>query len=206
MRYIGDVHAKFDRYLGVTQNVSESIQVGDFGCGFAKMPQIGLQHKFIRGNHDNPEVAMVSKNWICDGYYNVRNDSYFIGGAFSIDQNFRIEGRDWWRNEECSYAFFMNEINRFTDGFRPRIIITHDAPASVADQLFRVDYRFPNITSRALQYIFEIHQPALYIFGHWHQNKDVIINSTRFICLDELSYIDIDFNDLHSGTIIPYKN
>jgi len=34
------------------------------------------------------------------------------------------------------------------------------------------------------------------IFGHWHSNADEVIDGTRFICLNELSYCDIDVNTL----------
>jgi hypothetical protein len=36
------------------------------------------------------------------------------------------------------------------------------------------------------------HKPKLWIFGHWHVPFDEVIAGTRFICLPELAYIDID--------------
>lgn len=40
--------------------------------------------------------------------------------------------------------------------------------------------------------MFEMHQPRIWLFGHWHFDFDGVIDGTRFICLGELSYRDLD--------------
>jgi predicted phosphodiesterase len=51
--------------------------------------------------------------------------------------------------------------------------------------------KFNTRTGLALQAMFEIHQPEVWLFGHWHINKVQKIGATNFICLAELSFIDI---------------
>ena len=198
MRFIGDVHGKFDQYLDIIQNVSESIQVGDFGAGFKPLPTVigetGLfattKHKFIRGNHDNPAICAESPNWIHDG--DVIAPMMFVGGALSIDRLKRFEGRDWWSDEECS----MDAFYRFMDiyeAIKPEIMVTHDCPEVVSDKLFGgTKLEMPSRTRQALQAIFDLHQPKLWIFGHWHMSRNEMIDGTRFICLGELEYKDIE--------------
>jgi UDP-2,3-diacylglucosamine pyrophosphatase LpxH len=47
-------------------------------------------------------------------------------------------------------------------------------------------------TRQALDRMFEIHKPKLWIHGHHHMNLMRDIEGTRFVCLDELSFIDIE--------------
>lgn len=186
MRYIGDVHGKVDRYLPLTYGV-DSIQVGDMGVGFTDIPVLGPNNRFIRGNHDCPEECVSHPNWIKDG--TVEGDTMFIGGAWSIDQAYRIEGVSWWRDEELSIADFDHMIN-VALAAQPRVMITHDCPKSAVVPLFGrepVNTR----TQQALDVILTACKPELWIFGHWHEDRDMNINGTRFICLDELSYIDL---------------
>lgn len=186
MRYIGDVHGKVDRYLPLTYGV-DSIQVGDMGVGFRDIPTLSPTNRFIRGNHDNPEECRSHPNWIKDG--TVEDDTMFIGGAWSIDQAYRIEGVSWWRDEELSIADFDHMINVALIS-RPRVMITHDCPKSVVVPLFRRE-PIKTRTQQALDVILTACKPELWIFGHWHEDQDMVIDGTRFICLGELSYVDL---------------
>lgn len=191
MRFIGDVHAKFDRYLQLTSEVSESIQVGDFGAGFKDIPEMGETHRFIRGNHDNPEVCRNHPNWIADG--SLIGDMFFIGGGRSIDQHLRTTGLDWWPDEELSYEELCEAANKYEE-VKPRIMVSHEVPLSAARYFFG-KHTFKNIpgslTSKLLNVLFTIHQPEIWICGHWHQRKDEVIEGTRFIVLEELGVIDL---------------
>lgn len=198
MRFVGDVHGKFNDYVSIVDGCERSIQVGDFGAGFKPLPHImgqtGLyetyRHEWIRGNHDNPEVCRESPTWIPDG--TVRGNMMFIGGALSIDRHSRIEGRDWWSDEECT----MDAMYRFMDIYeatKPEIMVTHDCPESVAMRLFASGKNgYPSRTRQALDAMFGLHAPKLWIFGHWHMSRNEMIGDTRFICLAELEYKDID--------------
>lgn len=191
LRFIGDVHGKFNAYAKLLDGCDASIQVGDMGIGFPgdhTDPVFPPQHRFIRGNHDNPSVCRQHPNWIRDG--SVEGNIMFIGGAWSIDECMRTEGVDWWRDEELDY----NTLGVFIDKAminKPDIMVTHDAPYSVCEALFTM-MPIKTRTQVALDCIFQEHKPKLWIFGHWH--KDVVkeIDGTTFVCLNELSYFDLD--------------
>jgi hypothetical protein len=145
-RIIGDVHGHKYELEWILDNlpadVSEVIQVGDLGVGFGQSVywHQSLDNKFqsvngrwIRGNHDDPSTCKEMKTWIPDG--TITNDWMFIGGAWSIDRARRIEGLNWWKDEELSYE----ELYRLTDIYQfvlPSVMITHDVAESVATKMF----------------------------------------------------------------------
>ena len=207
-RYIGDVHGlkyELDILLSnIPEDVNSVVQVGDMGVGFGKGDYwheslndslSAVKARFIRGNHDDPGTCRKMSAWIPDGL--VENDTMFVGGAWSIDHKWRTIGFDMWEDEELSPEEF-NQIISVYNLVRPSVMITHDCPLSVSKELFidngksfsKQQYR--TRTGQALEAMFKIHQPKLWIFGHWHSDADKVINGTRFICLDELSYCDVD--------------
>ena len=206
MRFIGDVHGKFNRCRDIIRDCPASIQVGDMGVGFglilgdelkpmANPPFNSMSkgnHRFIRGNHDNPEVCKRHKFWIPDG--TVENDMMFIGGADSIDKGFRIEGVSWWRDEQLSQKEFEKIIDVYLT-VKPRIMVTHDCPQYIAANfLYNHDPEMleKTTTRNALHAMWFLHKPEIWVFGHWHKSFDQVINGTRFICLAELEYKDIE--------------
>lgn len=191
IRFVGDVHAKFDRYLEVVAPAEESIQVGDFGAGFKPMPDLGPRHRFIRGNHDNPEVCRSHANWLADGSH--ERGMFFLGGASSIDAAQRTEGVDWWRDEELGYGELMAALDAY-ETVKPRIMVTHDCPDTMTGILFPKHYKLDDSsrTRSALDAFLDVHWPEIWVFGHWHRDVDMVYNRTRFICLAELSFIDLD--------------
>ena len=191
MRYIGDVHGKTHIYEQIASQVEESVQVGDLGVGFVEHIPTGERHRFIRGNHDNPHLCKRTEGWIPDGH--IENDTLFVGGAWSIDQMYRTQDVDWWVGEECGAWQFIEFVNACR-AHRPRIVVTHDCPDSVVRplRLLGMDQaRYRTRTGDGLQRMFEAHQPDIWIFGHWHQSRDQVIEGTRFICLAELEHIDL---------------
>ena len=205
MRYIGDVHGKFGPYKKIIENVKESIQVGDMGVGFKHshrsgeikdspnppydaMTKEGVNHRFIRGNHDNLEVCAQHSQYILD--CTVKDDTMFIGGAYSIDKEWRTEGYDWWADEELSYDQLNCAIDLY-EKTKPRVMITHECPESISAALFPRRLNIGSSTRNAFDQMFALHKPELWIFGHWHMSRDEMIDGCRFICLAELEYKDI---------------
>lgn len=192
MRFIGDVHAKFDRYLELTETAESSIQVGDFGAGFRDLPLISTDHRFIRGNHDNPAICRNSPNWIPD--CTVEDRIMFVGGGESIDRVNRTEGLDWWADEQLSTDQFFQAMDTWENSHAD-IMVTHECPHDISPLLFDkrgMKVRNPSKTSQALSSILWIRRPKIWIFGHWHIGVDEVIDGTRFICLGELQAIDLD--------------
>ena len=192
IRFIGDIHGNVEKYRNLLLDCDTSIQVGDFGAGFTLLPSdVPLTHRFIRGNHDSPSICRQSDHWIKDGTWDEKHKMFFIGGAYSIDQAWRTPGVSWWTDEELSIVELNGLISEY-EMRRPEIMVTHDCPEIARILLFNINE--PTRTTQALQTMFEIHQPKLWIFGHHHTSRDTIIKGTRFVCLAEFQYMDIDID------------
>lgn len=188
MKFIGDIHADWKWYNQITEKLTDTIQVGDFGCGFEKYSteqlninsMIENNHQVIRGNHDNPEIIKTLPTYIQDGTFDKSGEVFCIGGAQSIDRGYRIEGVSWWPDEELTQDRFY-QIMDFYEKSEPEIVATHDCPFDIYKILYGESSR-PSITSQALSSIFYIHKPKYWIFGHHHITFSEIIDGTRFIC------------------------
>jgi Icc-related predicted phosphoesterase len=211
MRFIGDVHGKYKQYHRLIKEVDASIQVGDMGVGFRyhgyRSHDIGKacpnpyhdlmvrqNARFIRGNHDNPNVCRNHSQWIPDGTIEMIGNSkvMFIGGATSIDIHTRLEGYSWWPDEELN----ISELYRMYDLFmeeKPDIMVTHECPTQVAALLVRsFKLEHSSGSRQAFESMFESHKPSMWIFGHYHQPFKMDIYGTEFICLAELETLDIE--------------
>ena len=203
IRFIGDVHARFDNYKELIKGSNYSIQVGDFGIGFEKilgqeLPRLDGDHYFIRGNHDNPDDCKLHPNWLPDGTCRMIDGKsiFCVGGAYSVDQHSRIEGRDWWATEELTIAQFSDLIDQY-EQLKPDVVVSHDCPSDIrplSQKLIDYGWKSPSRTSQALQAMFEIHQPKLWVFGHYHTDYDEVIQGTRFVCVNKDVYRDLDLN------------
>ncbi len=209
-RFIGDVHGKYSRYKDILANSPPgTIQVGDMGVGFRHShgPREGelratpphyamvLSHaRFIRGNHDNPAECKKHSQYIEDGH--VEDGIMFVGGATSIDKHLRIPNYSWWEDEQLSYEEF-EAITKVYEAEKPKVMVTHDCPQSLIQPLFGVHYKTElepggTRTRLAFERMLQLHRPKLWVFGHWHQSRDVTIEGTRFVCLEELEYKDFE--------------
>lgn len=215
MRFIGDVHGKFEEYRKIAEASPDgiSIQVGDFGIGFPDSDYTAIQnmnpdqfHYYIRGNHDNPEICKtlktnISPMYIPDGKihnFNFKKVDYkilFIGGALSIDQHRRTEGVDWWRDEELSMSEFDAIITKVEEYGKPfDMIVSHECPENVVSYVepkYFYNNQYSSFTRRALQHILEINKPKMWFHGHWHTQKSFVHEGTQFHSLGELGFIDI---------------
>jgi hypothetical protein len=204
MRFIGDVHGYTERYLEKLTG-EPSFQIGDMGVGFgAAVPDMD-GHRFIRGNHDNPALCRRHHNYA--GEYGAEGDFFFMGGAFSIDVAQRKEYEErsgravWWPDEELS-AEQLTEAEILYLRTKPRVVATHECPTAVTYRIltnlcpgFRPEKLVVTRTGEALQRMFEWHQPEVWVFGHYHIDLDFRFVGTRFVCLDELSCIDLDVGE-----------
>ena len=196
IRFIGDVHGWYGEYLRITEQVDESIQVGDMGIGFKIEPSFpknedNPKHRFIRGNHDNPELCKKNSRFILDGTYEEETGMFFLGGGLSIDQKYRTEGVSWWRGEELTIREYGEILDHVLE-VKPRIMVTHECPQSVSRLLHSHHSDITSRTSQFLDTLFSQHQPQIWVFGHHHMNFTIYIDGTEFVCLDELYYTDID--------------
>lgn len=202
MFFIGDVHGHIEEYLNLLNDFGKrkSIQVGDFGFGFSKdIPENwDMNHRFIRGNHDDPTACNTHPN--CLGDYGITEEGiFFVAGAYSIDVlwrksiQYRYPYPIWWENEEIAEKEF-EKILKLYETAKPKIVISHDCPSEIRNSIIGGGPPFRNRTSDGLlSTMFKVHSPELWIFGHYHESFDSTINGTRFVCLKELEIFEHNF-------------
>ena len=191
---IGDIHGKFNAYTKLISTMSTSIQLGDFGIGFTDIPEIPAQHTFLRGNHDNPFLCQQNPNWIKDGTILFDGRVMVIGGADSIDVDYRVAGVDWWAEEQLSYQ----ELNALIDLYeqvKPDVMLTHDAPFSIVSNMYPM-VKTSSRTNQAFDTMRNIHQPKQWLFGHHHRTMTTFADGTLYKCLGELDSTVVDLNNL----------
>lgn len=189
---IGDVHGKYDRYHKIVRQSERhpyTLQVGDFGFKYDTLNNVDPEkHKILGGNHDNYEKLPSMPHYLGDYGYSSLNGVkfFFYRGAYSIDRQYRTIGIDWWENEEVEIESFMKARELYRE-VKPDLVISHDCPESVSPYLLDPWAKiYQNKTGWALQELFNIHQPKLWRFGHYHKKWSMDVNGTNFKCLDEL--------------------
>jgi hypothetical protein len=186
---IGDVHGQYDRYVKIARNRDFTVQIGDLGFKYGCLGNLDPDcHKIVAGNHDQYDIINEYPHYLGD-YGNCSLggvDFFFYRGAYSIDRQYRTIGIDWWEQEQVGIDQFMKarELYRET---KPDIVLTHDCPVSIALMLLKPGQNiYQNITGWALQELFNIHQPKMWRFAHWHRSWRMTIEGTDFRCLNEL--------------------
>jgi hypothetical protein len=178
MTAIGDVHGFYGEYLRIIKNTGgHTVQVGDMGFDYTPILSSGIdfsRHRFFKGNHDNFDVDAAPFDL---GRYGNTPDFFWVSGAFSIDKHFRILGRDWFPQEELNYRETHDCMEMYA-AVKPTVVLSHDCP--------RFIFGYKSHTSVLLANLFEVHRPALWIFGHHHVSLYRNILGTEFKCLSEL--------------------
>lgn len=217
IRIVGDVHGLVDRYVGLVQNCDYSLQIGDMGFNYTGLKVLDKdRHKFFGGNHDNYDTYYGCPHALRDyGSYNLGGlEFFYIRGAFSIDAKYRRKQEEvygiksWWAEEQLSRDVMEVAMRKYFKAC-PKIMITHTCPRQVAQLIgnpgalrafgFDPD-NFNTHTQQLLQDCFMLHKPDVWIYGHFHQNRIDIVDGTKFICLDEMSFIDFT----ETGEIVDY--
>jgi len=201
--FCGDVHGKFEQYKKIIKQHKNTIQVGDMGVGFRRWPHgewsqnppyalmVEQNARFIRGNHDNPNVCAGHSQCIPDG--KIINDMMFVGGAYSIDWKYRIPEYDWWDDEEIPQEWF-DIIKQAYSVMRPACMVTHDCPYFIYPMIHSHHFvDIPSRTPKALEAMWQMHKPKVWVFGHHHKSFDQIVDGTRFVCLAELEVKEINW-------------
>jgi hypothetical protein len=221
VRVIGDVHAQIDHddlftrdarpYLEIIAEAAYSVQLGDMGDRetyeqLVTRVDVG-RHRFFPGNHEQYEDLpphslgdFGSIQWGDVGFF-------FVRGAWSSDRERLIQlGREqgktlWFTQEELTDDQMEAAFEEYSRD-RPRIVLSHDAPTHVARLAWQHARRFgaPNPkaafhasrTTDFLERLLQQHQPRLWLFGHHHRDWRQQEGGTLFVCVGELSYVDID--------------
>ena len=74
IKIIGDVHGKTGDYKRLVRSMEpgqRSIQIGDMGVGFSGVVvhNMSMDHRWFRGNHDDPAKCRKNPNYLGDYGY-----------------------------------------------------------------------------------------------------------------------------------------
>lgn len=188
--FIGDIHANWEWYNKVTAEYQDTIQVGDFGCGFEKWAPAPLNidqmvagnHQVFRGNHDDPAIIKTLPTYIPDGFYDKTGSVFCIGGGESTDCSRRQPGIDWWPDEQLSQEE-MDVIQEAYLQAKPDLVASHECPEAVLLSMYPGHSRKPSRTALFLERLFAVHRPKKWVFGHHHQYFARDIFGTKFTCV-----------------------
>jgi len=201
----GDIHNNF-HWLNQVINQKKPdaiICCGDFGYwpkferksgGTRPLSSIKLQGaewlRWVDGNHEDFwSLALRENDEIEPGIiYMPRGSTYtlpdgrvimFMGGAYSIDKEWRTLGIDWFPEEEITQKDLMELPDINVD-----IFITHTCPSELVYDLIK---RYPEKgfepSNQALSALWKIYKPDLWYFGHWHQYGEYKMMGTKCTCL-----------------------
>ena len=198
---IGDVHGYIDDYKNIIKDIDgPTIQLGDFGFAIEHdrfMSEVRGKfehdHKILFGNHDDYQYLDKDYSLGDIGIYNGLCKIMTVRGSILRDSSKRLEGYTWFREEQLNYTQFSEIMDEY-ESVKPDIMISHDCPMSIRKECFQ--YTDEYITTRALQELFELHRPKIWIFGHYHRYMDKEINGTRFICLTELGHCELNLKEI----------
>jgi hypothetical protein len=204
LQLIGDIHGRIDDYRQLLASLppgSRSIALGDLYLGRPNvyLPILAANHKFIRGNHDDPALARSHPNFLGDFGFLEPEEIFYLGGALTASWRVLGNSKYWFKDEELSQPELEAAIELYAER-KPQILIAHEFPQEAVPELLRglsgnyfeakgncADSR----TSIALQRMIEIHRPKKFFGGHYHVRKQVALGGTTFRCLGELESCEI---------------
>lgn len=209
---VGDVHTKFLHLNNlIARNKPDIVivcgELGIWGSGMLKAVHTGDSKIYAcDGNHDNHELLKLLRRRtegvrkpisVSEGIYYIPRgtiasikglNTLFIGGAESIDKQYRTQGHDWFPEESIT----AEDINSIPDG-RIDMVISHTAPTFVVEQMdieilpiHSKDGRYNAPSSVYLDYVFDLYKPKLWYFGHWHVARDLNIEGCAFHCMNDV--------------------
>ncbi|XZE43355.1 metallophosphoesterase [Pirellulaceae bacterium SH467] len=185
-------------YLKLVSDANYSMQVGDLSLDYTDLQHVDpKKHRAIAGNHDH--LGRLTSHFLGDyGMHSIpltegELSFFFARGAESIDKSSRVEGLNWWHDEELNAEQVSLAIQLYEQQ-RPNMVVTHDCPAELVQSIATLPHQLPwSATNRFLQDLFDVHAPQWWFFGHHHRNWVFQHpRGTRFICLASLAHFDFD--------------
>lgn len=152
---------KQNRWIGVTPGNHEDY------VRISRMTKLGTIDGVV-WNPDYPRIVVFERgarwSWMGKTFLSV-------GGANSLDRQFRQPGKSWWVGEQITF----DDVQRATEGGHADFMLTHEAPEGV-DLGFDKSDGWPNPAreyteeSRAMmRRITDIVQPQVLFHGHYHK-------------------------------------
>jgi hypothetical protein len=182
---VGDVHAEFGQLNTIIDRKHPDLilAAGDFGYWpriksikqFDSIITQGTKILWIDGNHEDfwSLKQRTSDEIVPNVIYMPRGSTYtlpdgrvvlFMGGADSIDKQYRKLGVDWFPEEIIT----QKDIYDLPD-VKVDILISHTCTNEIKEKLLHLNPLKVNDPSNdALSYIWNRYRPAMHFFGHWH--------------------------------------
>jgi hypothetical protein len=206
LRVIGDVHGQpcIPSYLKRASKAEYSLQVGDLaGHNYRFLNQLDPHHhKVIAGNH---EVYNTGSEWYFRnvphflgnfGQWSIPNfdDIFYVRGGLSLNYKSKQANGTWSIEEECSVIELQQAIELYSF-LKPDFVVTHECPLRmveyVTNPMVAHKFGFSNSlirtkTNQALDAMMEIHQPKIWVFGHYHKYLSKHLDGTHFVCLNQM--------------------
>ena len=176
---------------------------GDFGLIWSNIPSTEEEYwldwlnkknyttLFVDGNHENHPLlnSYPEENWNGGKVHRIRDsvlhlmrgqiftiDShtfFTMGGADSVDKDWRTPGKSWWPEEMPSNDEYEEAIqNLKLHNHQVDYIITHTAPTSIVNQLIP-GIKPPNQLTDVLEAIKIGTKYKHWYFGHFHDDQDI---------------------------------
>ncbi len=199
----GDVHGNFGALnILISKKKKHGLELiiccGDFGAWPQGKNQTiegiksqGIKIIFCDGNHENHHFLLNRKSdeIAPNVFYMPRGSTYklddgrnilFMGGAHSIDKQWRTPGYDWFPEELITQKDMKNLPDEKVD-----IFITHTCPTELLSDMIKVDYRKKHDPSNHyLSELWKTYKPGLWYFGHWHTYTTGMLMGTKWYCLN----------------------
>lgn len=236
-------HVAFAAKIAKDQRCSCIIQLGDWGFTWPGCPNFltelqdileahDMPMLWLDGNHDNYDdlkdrgfweandmcpfedanmVQYIPRGcvWEMDGV-----SFMALGGAYSIDQDRRVEGQSWWRDELITFADQVRcGVSMDLHGKPIDVFLSHDCPEGVrrletylelTTKQFGIDYKMDQASRAnraALRRVVEEARPKRLYHGHYHWaytdtlhlgDTDVIVTGLAHDGLHEESFAIFD--------------
>ena len=199
MIILSDVHSDWNRVVEVCRLWSDQtvVQLGDLGIGFLRtefvLGNTPKNFRFFVGNHDNRTLANTMP--ACLGDFGEFENIFFVSGAHSIDKSDRLEGKDWWANEELSYGQASACLDAWEKSDKD-IIVSHDTTQSFVEKFMLIYDR--SITRSLLQSMIEVRKPKMVIFGHHHKRYEINHDGIQYrgLAINATFVLDSDKNSV----------
>lgn len=187
-----------------SKGCTQALQLGDFGYwphvargqDFLQWASTyaesrGMTLYWLDGNHENHEMLALEPRSF-DGTVRFGNNLIYlprgtrlswgqlnavvIGGAPSIDREYRVEGQSWWSGEELSVA----EAEAIIEDGPTDLVFAHDCPAQTPLVLQFAPDDFPAGFGhrKMLSEIADQIRPSIWFHGHYHQRHSAEVNMT----------------------------
>lgn len=154
----------------------------------------GAPVRFIDGNHEDHETLKTfvfpNENWNCRHIRRgtIENNTFFMGGATSIDRAQRRVGFDWFPEENISYAETNAAIDLIeSDSIRKddiKIFVAHDMPSHVVKYVAPSAALDRDNNRRTLsELLYRLPHVKVYVHGHHHRPMRYTADGVCYVSL-----------------------